>query len=149
MTISISLDSRDIPLPAGWQYSASEPENASFSVRFPREGRTAKYDGAIFTLGVLRIAEEDVVCITFEQPAGLWFDDAGDCTLGIRFDDELDVTFRAQAANERQAMIVVASSHLIALLTVSTTFEVKFVAADEQHIQIEADFGGPLVWPIR
>lgn len=143
MSISLSLNVGNF-LPKGWQYSEEEPKSATMQVCLPNEGRTATYDGAVFTLAVLNTGGQDVVFITLDDPAGLWFDGAS--SIIVRFDDELDVTFRAFSAREGKALVVIASAHLISLLKVSDIFEVRVTMADGIRLDIDADFGGPLRW---
>lgn len=148
MTLSVTLDSSVVPLPEGWQYSSEDPPSASWQIRLPREGRTEKYDGAVFTFALLRLPDQDVVLINLHEPAAFLLDDEGEGTVHVRFDNELDVSFRATSTNDGQSVVIVASNHLIALLTVSSVFEVGIYLTD-LRVDIEADFGGPVNWSIR
>lgn len=145
MTISVGFTSKDLLPPKGWQYDDSDSGGANLSVRFPNSLALGKYSGTMFTMLVTH-GDQDAVFLLLETPGRFSPGVGNECELHFLFDGAIEVTLKAFPVRDAQAVVVVASAHLISLLQVVEEITISGDLDDGVHFDLAFDLQESLRW---
>ena len=143
MPSSIELSYSSFVSNSGWIYSRDEQPEATLLRNFP-EGEDVG-NGADFALTAFFNGEDEVMLMLVGSPAILADSGTEYGTIQVTFDGELDVNFKLMMLPDRPGAIFFASSHIIALLSVSDTFTVHVPLASGATVPIVVEVE-PLKW---
>lgn len=143
MPASIELNYNSFVSNSGWIYGRDGQPDATLLRNFP-EGEGVG-DGADFALTAFFNGEDEVMLMVVGSPAILADSGSEYGTIRVTFDGELDVDFKLMMLPDRPGAIFYASSHMIALVSVSDTFTVHVPLASGATVPIVVEVE-PLKW---
>jgi hypothetical protein len=144
MTIDVSMTVGKLLPTLGWQYDSSGDPTATIYANVPVENSEKV---ALLTLSAIH-GEEDLVILMLNGAKFACVDESYglQCRLSGNFDAALNATFEAIAQRDGDAMVVMASDHLIGILRASDEFELSFDLADGSRIDVAFAPDKPLRW---